>query len=75
MIAASRLIQQNADAELADKMAQALRNVGNILNTEERFSAYFRAGIDLINTNVREQHAADEVALSIEMMLRDAGRQ
>lgn len=61
--------------ELADQMALALRNVGNILDAEARYAAYFRANVDLINTTKKEQDAADEAALSIELMLRKAGHQ
>lgn len=72
---AARLIQHGVDPELADQMALVLRNVCNIGNEEERFSAYFRANVDLININVREQYAADQVALSIELTRRLAGHQ
>ena len=75
MMDAANLIRTGASPELADQMALALRHVGNILDQQERFAAYFRAGVDLINTSVKEQYAADEVALSIEIMIRDAGHQ
>ncbi len=61
--------------DLTDQMALALRNVGNILDAEARYAAYFRANVDLINTTKKEQDAADEAALSIELMLRRAGHQ
>lgn len=70
-----RAIEAISSLDLADQMALALRNVGNILDAEARYAAYFRANVDLINTTKKEQDAADEAALSIELMLRRAGHQ
>lgn len=61
--------------ELADQMALTLQNVANLDNQEDRFAAYFRANVDLASTNFKEQQAADQVALSIELTRRLAGHQ
>ena len=75
MIAATRLIQEGVAPELADQMALTLQAVSTLDNEEARFAAYYRANVDLNSVSFKEQRAADEVALSIELMRRLAGYQ
>lgn len=74
MIPAARMVQADVAPELADQMALALRNVGNLDNEDDRFAAYYRANVDLLTVPFNEQRAADQVAYSIELARRMEGR-